>query len=238
MRGLSAELRANLVDELGTLDGAAILDQLSRIERDLGSNGQVAAESWGEFAGLRAKVDAILETSANETGAVSGLLDEVREALNDVASGEVMGALWDEFRDARRAIDALVADVEQRRDAAAAAPEPLASDPVADRLGQLQSDVIGLSGAVQELILRAEDAEQRARESAAAPPPVDDGMVALRTEVSGLTFAVRDLLEQAEVVDDSAETPNWTPWSRPSPLTSPRCGPSCPTGSSSNRRTP
>lgn len=46
------------------------------------------------------------DAEADETAQV---LNEVREALLDTASGEVIGALWDELREARAAIDLLVA---------------------------------------------------------------------------------------------------------------------------------
>ncbi len=70
---------------------------------------------------------------------VRTLLDEVREALLDTASGEVVGALWDEFRSVRESLDELAG--------AAAAIE---------QLGRLQGDVSDLTSAVRDLVARSE----------------------------------------------------------------------------------
>ena len=199
---MAADLRAQVIDLLGPSDDTSVVDHLARIERELTSSNQVAAESWGEFAGLRAKVDAILETSAHETGAVSHLLDEIRETLLDVASGEVLGALWDEFRSARTSIDEVLIAVERTEEAArtaadgvAAAPDhDGAADEAAARMEALRTDVNALTDAVRDLLEQAEVVDETAEAGK------DDAMlVAVAADVSTL----RRELSQGLVVEPS-----------------------------------
>ena len=202
--GLSAEIRAHVVDAIGAQDSEGVVDQLSRIERELTSSGQVAAESWGEFAGLRAKVDAILETTAHETGSLNTLLDEVREALIDVASGEVVGALWDEFRATRSSIELLVSDAETNRvllheqSTDSNASGALASEAIE----RLRVDVSTLSEAVRDLLAQAEVVDDVAdgRDADAAFTAMAADVAALRNELSeGLVVEPSDAL--ASTVD-------------------------------------
>jgi chromosome segregation ATPase len=187
---LSADVRNQISEVLGSSTDDAVLDHLSRIERELTSSNQVAAESWGEFAGLRAKVDAILETSANETGAVSHLLDEIRETLLDVASGEVLGALWDEFRAARTSIDEVLVAVERTADTDSG--DDGAAEMVA-RFEALRADVSALTDAVRDLLEQAEVVDE------SEPAPTDAMLVAVAADVSTL----RRELSQGLVVEPS-----------------------------------
>ena len=203
---MAADLRAQVIDLLGPSDDTSVVDHLSRIERELTSSNQVAAESWGEFAGLRAKVDAILETSANETGAVSHLLDEIRETLLDVASGEVLGALWDEFRSARTSIDEVLIAVERTEEAArtaaegAAAQDVDAADATAERMEALRTDVNALTEAVRDLLEQAEVVDESAEtgKDAAMLVAVAADVSTLRRELSqGLVVEPSDALSGA-----------------------------------------
>ena len=197
---MAADLRAQVIDLAGPSDDTTVVDHLTRIERELTSSNQVAAESWGEFAGLRAKVDAILETSANETGAVSHLLDEIREALLDVASGEVVGALWDEFRSARSSIDEVLLTVGRAEEAARAAAEGAdrgdvdATSEATARMEALRTDVNALTEAVRDLLEQAEVVDESAEAA-----PVDAMMVAVAADVATL----RRELSQGLVVEPS-----------------------------------
>lgn len=139
-RGLRADLE-------GVVDTAGIAERIERIERELGSNAKVATESYGEIAGLRSKVDTILETSANESGAVTGTLEHLKETLQDLASGEVVGALWDEVRQIRATVEALV-----DRDADSADPEAAE---------MLRADVSALTASVRDLLEQAEVVDEQ-----------------------------------------------------------------------------
>ncbi|WP_436793956.1 hypothetical protein [Actinospongicola halichondriae] len=121
---------------------SALADLDSGLRAELGGAGKVATESFGELAGLRSKVDAMLETSATQSGAVTGTLEQLKETLQDLASGEVVGALWDEVRQVRATVEALV-----DRDATTTDPEAVQA---------LQSEVSGLTASVRDLLEQAE----------------------------------------------------------------------------------
>lgn len=132
--------------------------------------------------GLRADLDALLETSASDSGAVTGVLEQLKETLQDLASGEVVGALWDEVRQVRATVEALV-----DRDAAGPDPEAVAS---------LRDDVTGLTASVRELLDQAEVVDDH--EVGAS----DTGrLISLAADLA----ALRDELSQGLVVDPSAE---------------------------------
>lgn len=171
------ELSRTVVEQ----DDEAVVTQLGKLEGELASNGKVAAESWGELAGLRAKVDAILETSANESGAVTGALTQLKETMLDVASGEVVGALWDEVRQVRATVEALV-----DRDAQTADPAAVES---------LRSEVTGLTRSVRDLLDQAEvvDEDGLAESDGGYLPALASDMAALREELShGLVVETPD----------------------------------------------
>ncbi len=141
---LDRSLRADLE---GVVDTAGIAERIERIERELGSSATVATESFGEIAGLRSKVDAILETSANESGAVAGTLEHLKETLQDLASGEVVGALWDEVRQVRATVEALV-----DRDA---------DDGESEAAELFRADVASLTSSVRDLLEQAEVVDEQ-----------------------------------------------------------------------------
>ncbi len=150
--------------------------------------GKVTTETWGELAGLKSKVDSVLEVTANEAGSVSALLDELRETLQDLASGEVVGALWDEFRSLRTGVDGVTEQISGRLS------DQL--DGLADNatVAAVSAEIRQLRGALDGLIARVDAAVE------AEPGPE----ARLPDEVAQLNDAVRALLEQAEVVDDGA----------------------------------
>ncbi|MDE0803714.1 MAG: hypothetical protein OSA99_10355, partial [Acidimicrobiales bacterium] len=171
------ELSRTVVEQ----DDEAVIAHLGKLESELASNGKVSAESWGELAGLRAKVDAILETSANESGAVTGALTQLKETLQDVASGEVVGALWDEVRQVRATVEALV-----DRDAQTADPAAVES---------LRSEVTGLTQSVRDLLDQAEvvDEDGLAESDGGHLSALAADMAALREELShGLVVETPD----------------------------------------------
>ncbi len=108
---------------------------------------------------------------------VRTLLDEVREALLDTASGEVVGALWEEFRSVRASLDELAG--------AAAAIEQLA---------RLQTDMSELTAAVQDLVARSEGGEGPGPDSGS-----DDVLRSVATDVA----ALRSELSEGLVVEPS-----------------------------------
>ncbi len=137
----STDTAAALGNRFDTLH-AAIEDLESGLRAELGGAGKIATESFGELAGLRSQVDALLESSANESGAVTGTLEQLKETLQDLASGEVVGALWDEVRQMRATVEALV-----DRDASSTDPEAVAV---------LQREVTELTASVRDLLAQAE----------------------------------------------------------------------------------
>ena len=73
IRGLAADLRAHLADAIGGLDGDSLSAEMREVKDTVTQGSQSVAET----------------------------LDRLQETLLDVASGEVVGALWDEFRGLR-----------------------------------------------------------------------------------------------------------------------------------------
>lgn len=104
------------------------------------------------------------------------VVDEVREALLDVASGEVVGALWDEFRTARQSLDTLVSRTDE-------APADTAGD---QRIDGLRADVTELTAKVRDLLDRAEviDDQDEEGETAGVLETVAADIAALRSELS------------------------------------------------------
>lgn len=186
LQHFGGDVRAQLVDSLGSADGNAVLDRLTRIEQELTSGGQVSAESWGELAGLRVKIDAVLDASTAEATQLTTLVDEIRETLLDTASGEVVGALWDEVRGIRISLDDFVERVETESaeaDAAEAAMVGAGPDAaVLDAVAELRQ-ILEQATTIDEADLAG---------------PADAGLAA---EVAELNTAVRSLLDAAEVDD-------------------------------------
>ncbi len=114
------------------------------------------------------------EAAAGQSGAtpadllaeVRTLLDEVREAILDTASGDVVGALWDEFRSARTSLDSLVQ-----------------STTVIEELAQVRADVAALRSELSEgLVVEPSDA-------------LADTVDQLRTDLGGLDARMATLAE-------------------------------------------
>lgn len=178
------ELSRTVADQ----DDDTVVQQLTKLEGELASSGKVAAESWGELAGIRAKIDAILETSANESGAVNSALEQLKETLLDVASGEVVGALWDEVRQVRATVEALVDRDGQTADPAA--------------VEALRIDVSGLTSSVRDLLEQAEVVDDQGLAEA------DDGQLsALAADVAALREELSHglVIETPEAFGDSIE---------------------------------
>lgn len=177
LEDLDRNVRAGLE---GAGDTTAIVERLERMERELSSAGQVSTESFGELAGLRAKVDAVLETTANESGAVTGVLDQLKETLQDLASGEVVGALWDEVRQVRATVEALVDRDEHTVDPGA--------------VESLRAEVTELTGSVRDLLEQAEVVDED------GVAPSDGGPLAA---LAGDVAALRHELSEGLVVEPS-----------------------------------
>lgn len=179
---LTQELRAQLTEVRGDFDVRAVTDQITRLEDELASSGKITTETYGELAGLRAKVDSILEVTAKDSATVSRAVDEMREALLDVASGEVVGSLWDEFRQLRATVEALV-------DHTGATADPEAVE-------ALRTDVTSLTDSVRTLLEQAEVVDEGEL--------TDDGnayLVALAADVAALR---EELAEGMEVEPSEA----------------------------------
>ncbi len=177
LEDLDRNVRAGLE---GVGDTSAIVERLERMERELSSAGQVTTESFGELAGLRAKVDAVLETTANESGSVTEVLGQLKETLQDLASGEVVGALWDEVRQVRATIEALVDRDEHTVDPGA--------------VESLRVEVTDLTVSVRDLLEQAEVVDE------AGVAPSDGGpLAAIAADLASL----RAELSEGLVVEPS-----------------------------------
>lgn len=164
--------------------GSTTAAKLDKVEQELASTGQIAAESWSEIAGLRAKVDAILETSANESGKVSTVLDQMKETLLDVASGEVVGALWDELRQMKATLQAMVDE-----SGAGAADQ------------DLRNDIGALVTSVNQLLEQAEVLDEDTE--MVIQPPAE--LLALAEDVAALRDATRETAVDIELPPELAE---------------------------------
>lgn len=122
---------------------SALTDRLTEYA-DLVS--RLARSQTTDLERVTTRIDGLLDQGA--TGAATDdateVLTEVREALLDVASGEVVGALWDELREARSAIDTLVARAPQ----AAAATD--GDSGTAEAVSALVADVAALRSELSE----------------------------------------------------------------------------------------
>ena len=98
----------------------------------------------------------MLETSANETGAVNDVLGQLKETLLDLASGEVVGALWDEVRQVRATVEALVDRDEHTVDPGA--------------VESLRAEVTDLTVSVRDLLEQAEVVDDEGVASSDAGP--------------------------------------------------------------------
>lgn len=153
---LAGDLRAQLADALGTLDGDVVVHELGALRAQLG-------------------------------GGHGTVVEQLEDHLADVASGEVVGALWDEVRAVRTELaDGLVV-------------EP--SDALAASLDALKDEVDGLRDSLGEL--------------RGAPEPADVGRddEALLQRLDALQVGldeVRARLDDGLVLADDVEPPGAT----------------------------
>lgn len=205
---------------------SALTDRLTEYA-DLVST--LARSQTSDLERVTTRIDGLLDQGA--TGGTSAdateVLAEVREALLDVASGEVVGALWDEVREARSAIDTLVARTPQAAgqtdgdNGTAATVSALAADvaalrselsdglvvepseSLADEVRILRTGVEDIIGRLDEGLVLADELAPPA--AAAAPTPeLGDQLAGLRDHVNTEFDNVRQLL--AGLVD-RAEAP-------------------------------
>ncbi len=101
------------------------------------------------------------EPGTGQNDEFSEVLEHLKETLQDLASGEVVGALWDEVRQVRASVESLV-----DRDAGATGPEMAET---------FRSEVAELTTSVRDLLEQAEivDAPGTTEPIDVAPQPVD-----------------------------------------------------------------
>jgi uncharacterized coiled-coil protein SlyX len=155
-------------DVSSTLDSiVARIDELATARQVGNLAGDLRAHLTDALGGLDgdtvlAEIAGIRSQLGTERGTV---VEQIQDHLADVASGEVVGALWDEVRAVRASLDAL--------DGAAA------GDDVSGAISGLRSEVEGIAAAV----------------AATTEPVADPAVVAMRDDVQALTDEVRALTE-------------------------------------------
>lgn len=151
------------------------------------------------------QLDAIRTSLTAEDGAdLRSLVGVVHERLLEVASGEVVGALWDEVRGVRDAVEA-GSSAELRAEVIALTDAVRDLLDGAEMVDEAEAGA-ALDGVVVEMArLRADLAEGLVID--AETPAEDPGVAALRAEVGELNVALRQLLAQAEVVEEDEPEP-------------------------------
>jgi hypothetical protein len=150
-------------------DGQALYDLGASVEdlaRRVHSIESAVETVLVELAGLRTRLGA-------ERGTV---VDQLQDHLADVASGEVVGALWDEVRGLRDLVEG----------GGATTDTPLAD--VLESIAVLRSEVEGIGAAV----------------AASTEPVADPAVVAMRDDVQALADEVRGLGDSVAALDRSA----------------------------------
>lgn len=193
------------------------LDEVRRTVEDLAT--RVGADVGEDLAQIRGALDRIEARLGTERGT---LVEQLQDSLADVASGEVVGALWEEVR-------AVQAEIEGIAAALATRTEPTADPAVAgmrDDLQALADDVRALAGSADEPTA-AGSAEDRlgplTEELATLRAELTEGLVvepsdalsasldALRSEVDGLRDTLGELRDAAAgagaAPDDGPTTP-------------------------------
>lgn len=179
------------------------LGEVRRTVEDLAT--RVGADVGEDLAQIRGALDRIEARLGTERGT---LVEQLQDSLADVASGEVVGALWEEVR-------AVQAEIEGIAAALAARTEPTADPAVAgmrDDLQALADDVRALAGSADEPTA-AGSAEDRlgplTEELATLRAELTEGLVvepsdalsasldALRSEVDGLRDTLGELRDAA-----------------------------------------
>lgn len=95
-----------------TLDELAARDDTRGVRDDLAELRSLVVElraddASGQVAAVETKLDTLVSGADEDRAKLSTAVDQLRETLLDVASGEVVGALWDEVRGVRDTIDRL-----------------------------------------------------------------------------------------------------------------------------------
>jgi len=147
---IAGDLRAQLADAIGSLDGEAVTAELATLRAQLGAGRGTVVE-------------------------------QLQDHLADVASGEVVGALWDEVRAVRAAVE---------RDGATREAPGAGTAEVLESIATLRSEVEGIGAAV----------------AATAEPVADPAVVAVREELQTITgemATLRTELAEGLVVEPS-----------------------------------
>lgn len=195
-RRMLAEVRS-ILDAQESL-GRFITDSLDqfadRVTDRMAGSQQTAAS---QLSALQSTLDAVAQSMSAESGQVSSVIGELQETMLDVASGEVVGALWDEVRGLRNTVDELAS----RALAIAGSVEDLStrddSPATAEVIDAIRTEVAAVRQDLADAVTAGEADETEAEAAQAA----------LRADVTALASAVRDLLDQAEIVDEDAPEP-------------------------------
>ncbi len=181
VRGLAADLRAHLADAIGGLDGNSLTAEMRQVK------------------------DAVEQDSRS----IADTLDRLQETLLDVASGEVVGALWDEFRGLRDHLE-----LRGRLDELRTEPEPTAAGERPEQAEVRGDDTVAaLDGLHQQL-----DALRDALERMPTPAPADDtaareaadGVARTSADIRALSHDLNNAIDEiralAAAVDELGET--------------------------------
>lgn len=136
------------------------------------------------------RVDEQTAGPRGDAGAVAAVLDELKITLQDLASGEVVAALWEEVRQLRATVETLV---EPSRSTGAA-------DAPAVDTTQLDAELRAVRAGVEDIITRLDEgldleidasALLPGADAAPAPTPSTDGTSELADQIGALRELVR-----------------------------------------------
>lgn len=182
-------------DEVGGRAAAGVTDpalasHLETIHQSMSSLGSRIDALDGKLAGLGDKIEGALETTTDESGSVATVLEELKVTLQDLASGEVVGSLWDEFRHLRATVETLVEHTGESADPGA--------------VEALRAEVVELTGSVQELLDRAEvdGGGDGDGDGETVPAPIADGLL---DQLAADVASLRRELAEGLVLEASAD---------------------------------
>jgi hypothetical protein len=207
-----------------------------------------------ELQALRAEVAALLGRFDSLQRSLVGdgqhsLIEQLQDNLADVASGDVVSALWDEVRIVRAeladglvvepsdalsaSLDALRSEVDGLREALGElrdAPVPAAADggrdddAVLQRLGSIEAGIDELRGRLDEALVLADDTERPAPAAGGGGDveAVADQVAALRDFVASELDTMRQTV--AARIDAATETTVAAASARPEPAPAPALG--------------
>jgi len=171
------ELAARVDQLAARLDALATADQVGRMAGDLRAHlvdalgGLDGDTVLAELAGMRAQL-------GTERGSI---VEQLQDHLADVASGEVVGALWDEVRGLRETVDGVAAaSVAPAADEGGAGTADLL-----DAIETLRGEVEGIGAAV----------------AGSAEPQADPAVAGMRDDVQALVDEVRALSDAVASVE-------------------------------------